>query len=377
MVAAAVLRPDVRAARAGVLLLLCCVLACGDTPIEREIVASPGVRVEEVGRVRLGARPGLAVARPISVEVDAAGSIYVADAFHDAVFIFSPAGDLVQVVQQRDSDQGKTFKVGGFLGTFGDGVLVFDYFGRRIAVASRASEGPQVLGHFAGRLSAGRIDSEGLWVGIVDLAKGLAMAHLPSVTAMPDTLRADRLAVPAEYAEGEMLAAVYDWMKHTRIADTLIVGFSGLNDVIIADTGGTVHSRRSVPVALRRGVPAEMHGAMASGDVRFPDAIGGMSALFALEQLSGRRVGIVHVDQTVEAKLYRAEAVWLSILDADLRNACVDMRIPIPAGQTPAVGFRGDTVITIQVSLDSGGSPYAELRKFTADPSRCAWAELR
>lgn len=350
---------------------------CAGTSSASDAASAPGIEVREVATVRLGSRPGLAIAKPLALEIDARGDLYVADAFHDAVFVFSPAGELRHVVQHREGGRAEPFKLGGFIGTIDEGALVFDYSGQRIAVASRSSANPRMIAHYAGRLSGGRVDSAGVWLAMVDLGRGHTMTHRSAHTAIRDTVRADRLDVPEEYARSAMLAAVYDWVRHVRLGDTLVVGFSGLNDLIIADTAGKLLGRRAMPVARRRGVPASLTDRMAKGDAPFAESISGMSALFAMERLTGGRIGMVHIDQSVEQKLYRADAVWLTIVDAGLRRACVDIGIPVRSGSTPAVTFRGDTAITVQVSLDSAGAPLAEMRKFVADPASCSWADLR
>lgn len=160
--------------------------------------------------------------------------------------------------------------------------------------------------------------------------------------------------------------------------DTLLAG-AGLSNQLLVLVGDLVIDTLDIPVARRRGVPADLATRFAES----PQSDRIMlysSQVWALDL--GEQVGLVHFDVTQVAPRpsmagFRMEmATWLTVLSADLATACVDLPIPLAGDMHPFATSRGDTLLVLD-HHDTGSDIQTVVRKYLVDTDRCDWQPVR
>jgi hypothetical protein len=68
--------------------------------------------------------------------------------------------------------------------------------------------------------------------------------------------------------------------------------------------------------------------------------------------------------------------VWLSLVSADRKHACVDGSVPVHGGGHPYVGFVGDTLlVTEQEAQDD--PVRTVIHRYLVSAAGCEWEELK
>ncbi|HET8650434.1 MAG TPA: hypothetical protein VFL95_10350, partial [Gemmatimonadales bacterium] len=223
---------------------------------------------------------------------------------------------------------------------------------------------------YSGVLGSGVADAGTMWVGLLNMSNRTGAGHA-SIAA--DSF-AGLLAVPAEYLASEPLAGIDDQVNVIKWKDTLIVGYSGSNTILFADTSGQLLDSISIPVVRRRGVPPDIVQRLAPG-VPFPEMFAMNSALFKLARLSDGALLAVHYDQTIDGRRIRSKA-YLSLVSADRRRACVDVPLAVSEDAQPRVAVAGDSLYVLEQHV-MGDSATATVRSFRiAIEPKCSWVQL-
>jgi len=171
---------------------------------------------------------------------------------------------------------------------------------------------------------------------------------------------------------------------HVRLdGDTLLVGFSALNDILrLMLSTGKVDTVRP-PIRLRRGVATKaLESNFVKEGFRYDRALGSISVTDGIWRRSNGQVVLVHMDSRAimdGRKLISVRATaYITLLTADLRQACVDARIDAPDTSRPVVAILGDTAYVVDQRLTSPEATTTRtiLRRFVISDTECRWTPV-
>lgn len=331
----------------------------------RGTAADQGPGLALVDSITVAEADSLYVGRAQGLAAAPGGGFYVSDAFAQRAILFDGRGSPVRVFGGRGEGPGEFTGVDGVFAVDST-LVVVDQLGHALNVFD-ARQGRFVRRvPFEGIIKAAAAWNGTVWLGDqnVDRKTGVAVWNP----------RSDRLAymppLPPEYLLSPELAGIYDGSSLAAWSDSLLVGFTGSNDLFLANDQGAVLGTVGVPVRRRRGIPPDFASRLKA--LQFPEMFSLGSMLFDLHRLSDGRTALVHFDQTIDGRLVTAR-VFLSLLSADRRRACVDGEVPVSTDSQPLVAFRGDTLLVLEQRITSGDRPVTILRSFRIDDSHCDW----
>ena len=141
----------------------------------------------------------------------------------------------------------------------------------------------------------------------------------------------------------------------------------------------------AVPARVRRGVPADLADRASLETRSLGELFEMTSVLVALGRGTDGSLVAVYFDETLTSKSARTARadVFVSVVSANLKKACVDLRSPVDTVSLPEVHVAGDTVLVVQQTLPSrasgraAGEPETDVWKYAIDTSGCRWLPLR
>lgn len=360
-------------------LLFAWLAGCGDRPpavtttegIPAEGKASGGPALVPIGSVRLAQNDTLYLGRPVAMAAAPDGSLYVVDAFFGRAVHFGPAGEVRRVIGRKGKGPGE-LEIAVFPVLVGDSLLlisddrqpsmnVFDAhtggFLRRILLGGAIRE--VTLG--GPRPTFGLID-HGRRTGLLewDPATDRTRSFVP--------LAEEYLAAPA-------FAGVFTIVAVDRWADSMVVGFSGLNSLQLMDSEGRSLRTVTLPVRHRKGVPEDIVARFNDERIPFPERFGMNSALFHVRRLSDGRFALLHYDQRLEGPQIITTA-WVSVLSAGLDSACVDGALATTKDAQPVSIFAGDTLMVLEQRIGDSTEVEARVTRYRIETGNCSWARM-
>ena len=362
--------PPWRTSLAVALLLL--LWACGrdehDPPPARE-AGSAGLGLQRVWEVVLEESDSLYLSSPGDFAIDPDdGSFYVADAFAGHVLQVDRRGRPVRVFGKKGRGPGEFSQValmfahGPHLVVEDVGLQRFSRFGRQSGVFERSLRHGGILGDAV-------VTGDTAWLGLQNMDRGTGVARWD--------LRSDSLEylvpVPAEYRASPPLAGIFNGVSLAAWADTLLVGFQGSDELYLYSTRGEPLDTVAVPVRRRKGVPDDVAARLQKLD--YPGMFGALSALFDLARLPDGRVALVHFDQQLAGPRIIAD-VYVTLLSADRRSACVDEKLPLSRDTQPRTAFRGDTLFVLEQTLTAAGQPRTAIAAYRVSAGACRWTPV-
>ena len=315
----------------------------------------------------------LYLANPRFLALTDSGDFYVSDGFFEHVVRFNRGGDPVVVIGQKGSGPGEFRSVGLILPLDDGRIAIGDNSLRRLTFFNQASGIPLSSMSYNGIIYHGQADAGGIWLGALNMERRTGIARYGGGDSISQYL----VPVPREYALGGPLAGIYSGVALVAWKDTLLVAFAGSNKIYLADTLGRVSDSVAVPQRRRRGVPPNTQEFFSPEHQRTqPDMFAAMSEFYWIHRLSDGRILAAHRDGHIDGRLITA-TLYVSILSADLKTACVDARIP-STGDSPVVAdFKGDTVFVLKQRVDSSDHPVSTLLGYLLDETDCEWQRAR
>lgn len=314
----------------------------------------------------LAEHDSLYVGRPRSLFVDPDdGTLYVSDAFSGRVVRFGPDGSALRVYGGRGSGPGQLRNVGLVFRL--DSLVIVEDVGNGALNLFREDGAYLKSVRFSGTLGSVLVGEDTVWLGLQNLTRRTGLARWSP--SMGDSLEYFS-ALPQEYVTSEPLAGIYTGSALVRTADTLIVGYAGLNDLRLSRSNGDLVSRVRVPRRERRGVPDDVVNRLSR--LSFPEMFSLSSVLFGIHRLDDGRVVLVHYDQEINQSRNIVADVFVSVLSADRSRACVDGRLPLPRESQPQIAFRGDTLFALYQALE-GERSRALVTRYRIDEGPCDW----
>lgn len=183
--------------------------------------------------------------------------------------------------------------------------------------------------------------------------------------------------LPEPYTEGSPVGGMFNSVPFTKWADTLLVVFMPLGDVILADESGRELDRFEVPAVHRRQAPADPAAAIEE-NLRNGDYFSTFS-MFSLARGVHRRPDgsflLVHGDFSGDEPPLRTETLWVSVVHRDRARACPDARLSLGPESHPVIAFEDDNLLVLEQVL-RGGDAATVLRRIAVETDDCDWVPL-
>jgi hypothetical protein len=321
------------------------------------------------------------VGRVQAVTVAPDRSILITDQFSRRIVRFGPGRD-VRRMFGRSGDGPGEFQGPLSVAVVGrDSVVVADVTNQSVSLFA------QMGGLFIRRLHTPGIPrslSAGpkrLFVSSYSVAANTAVATWPLAA---DTLRR-WLALPLSITRNKLAMRAWQTSVLASRADTVAVGFTPSNEILIAADGAEPADRFILPAKRRRAIPADLDAALA------PVAAtpGRLTLIPTLDGLYWRPDSLLlvwHKDWIAPSSgvtdFQRAATqatlhAFVSVVDRAKRRACVDIAIPTDWAENPALTAAGDLFYVVGHEVDARGKPTLEVRRFRFDLTKCDWVPLQ
>jgi len=299
------------------------------------------------------------------------GAYLVVDAQNPQVFRFDSAGALVQEYGREGEGPGEFKEVTAALPLNSDEIVIFSWLPPAAQVFNRQS------GEFVARfpleppLESVLLSGNGVWLSGVSYSAGTSVRKV----TLGGTLELAIPLVPDEYSEGGPLGGIFHKVPFATWADTVLVGFEPLDKLFVATTDAVEETLR-IPAVRRRGTPENPGSALTEALRQGPyfEVFGVLSALRGMHRRSDGSVILVYLDHRPNGPPVTSE-VFVTILDATRKRACVDTPISLGPESQPAIGFAGDHLLVLdQVVVGLEAVPI--LRRFEIDATGCDWIDV-
>ena len=315
--------------------------------------------------------------RPMEMFVGDDGSLFVIDAFAEAVLRFDPSGRHVRTYGRRGEGPGEFSHVG--IGGFASGVLgVADGHPPQQEIEFFDLRSGEHIGRAeaSGFVTAMAAYNRKLWVGAIEPGswKALAVRPLRALPGGSGTVAPDRVSVPKPYVVNELIMGMLGVMRLHVSEDDLLVGFAGSPFVLRATHDGEVLDTIPLLAVQRRGVPDEdnfIESMRLDDKTTHEELFRVVSVLVSLSRSSGY-VLTVHEesefhDQQVSGRIY------VSSLKEDGTEQCPDTLVPTSDVSQPVTAFQGSSLFVLDHRIDEDGVQRLQtvVRRFTVDPRDC------
>lgn len=350
-----------------VLVAAAALAACGESgPGE----TGAGPELVRLDSVELRESDTLFVGRPRDFTVDPGdGAFLVSDGYANRVVRYARAGTPVRTYGHQGGGPGEFTQVGKVFAA--DSLLLAGDAGRGILNVFRLATGEHVGAlRDAGILGTGAAAGGGMVLGAQSLERRTSLVRW--------TPGGDSLAriggLPPDYLASQPLAGIFNGVHPAAWADSLLVGFAAGPELWLLAPDGSRVERVQVPAARRRGVPEGLAGRLEK--MEFQEMFSATSVLFALRRLPAGGFALTHYDQAIDDAGNIQAELYLSLLSADRRRACVDTRVPASRDAQPRTSMRGDTLFVLEQRVD-GQAARTLVTWYRVSPRGCAWRATR
>ena len=332
--------------------------------------ASAGAALLAGDSVRLAESDTLYLGRPGDFSVDPRdGTFFVSDAFSGRIVNFDRNGALLASYGSKGDgpgefrDAGEVVVMDSVVAAADDARGVFNLFDRGSGRYLGQQKYEGVL-----RFSALGAGSE-VWLGAQSLQSKTGVVRWDATSGTSRRL----VALPREYVESQPIGGIFNGVFVAPWADTLLVGFAGPGALRLVRPDGVLLDTVHVPAVRRLGVPTDFVERVK--DLSFPEIFGSISVLFDLRRLPDGRFAMVHYDQQIDKAGTVTSRVFLSLLSADRRRACLDAEVPVGRSAQPKTAFRGDTLFVLDQVVHGDGAQTI-VHSYTIDDRPCDWIAL-
>ncbi len=338
--------------------------------------------------IRLAEADTLYIGNPYTPVIDPYdGTIYVPDVFSRRVHRFARDGSLMRTYGSPGEGPGE-FRSAGPAFVLDDSTLaVCDAMSRRLSLFDRRSGGFRDLRPLPGvaGITPPVVRDDGVWFALAGEYEDPRFAVPRSVAHwLPDSDTILYLGpMPAEYSES--IAGGF-WRYANFISRGALVfhdgailrGWQAKNELFVIAPGGEVLDTLDIPAVRRLGVPKNLRELLDVKRIGLKERLEGFSFLGQLHTLPDGRVAFTHHDQHVlkmEPRPVLSVTVWIGVLSADLKSACVDAKLPVSQDARSMETFRGDTLFQLDRRI-VGERLQTWIRMFRIETDDCEWIPL-
>ena len=319
-------------------------VACGGEPaiVDFPVVAS-------VRRVVLE-DSAAGIAWPTGLATDPAGGFYVLEITAGAVYGFTEDGRFVRRFGSLGDGPGQ-LRLPVAAAAFDSFVVISDFAHQGLDVFRRVDGMALKRVPLPMRAEVLTPARSALLVGGLNLGAGTSFARVavPAWTVLLDG------QVPASYLPAGLLTSAYRRVYPVPLGGgTLAVGYEAL-DSIDVQAPDSLWTRLPLPLRRRRGVVKDANRVLAG--LSFDKLLTAQSSLIAVAGLRDGRIAVVHSDQRLtrpppvvpdaNGRLPVTADLFVSVIAANRRQACVDGPVSTSGELLPQVAFRGDTLFVL------------------------------
>lgn len=358
-------------------LLLAC--GCGKTAP----AADGGPAVRQVARLTLQESADNYIARPGGLAVDERGHVLLTDFFQKWIVEFDGSGRFVGRFGAPGRGPGEFNAIGETVLAFDSIVGAADYRARLFHFFDRGTRRYLGSRRVNGVASTGKVVDGTVWLANLNASTRLGMSVWPLAgerigegSAELPPVEANLVPLPAEYLGSEPLRGTYPLAHAAPWADSALVGFAAAPVLVVVGRNGAVRDSVSIPATRRRGIPdgivQELNGPRFDVQKLFRS----LSGLYGLSRTADGQFVAVHIDPELHSGNRITGRLFVSLISADRRRACVDREIPVSQVSQPIVALRGDSVHVLEqhVRGESGSATTVTTYRVTADG--CEWLSI-
>lgn len=291
------------------------------------------------------------------------GSYYVADFLAERVLRFDRRGVLLATYGSKGHGPGEIAGIGSML--VADSTLyVAGAENARIEGYVRYSGEPSGAFQLAGYVTSFAQDGAHAWLGNYEPRRRTGV----TVWEINTEEFRHMISIPAEYERAPALGGTFPSVLVAPFGDSLVIGFMGTPYLLVATKAGTVTDTVWVPVQRRRPYPADVGVAM---QARAPERIGAISALAYASIRPTREMMLIHFDAQLREGL-RTTRVYVSLLSADRRQACVDAELAVSQDGLPTMAIRGDTLFVLEGHVEDRRARNT-VKRYLISNAGCDW----
>ena len=354
---------------------------CGPEPGERAFADAAGPALVPIDSILLREADSLYIGNPYTPVVDPFdGSFYIPDIFSGRILRFRRDGSLMLVYGRPGEGPGEFRGGPGVPMVLDDSTVAAQTTrSRRVNVFDRnTGETIRVVDFPAlGGITPPVVIGEVFWMTDFELQRETSLTRWRPAT---DEF-ASMGGLPAEYvaslnSDNWSYATLFSISSLAYADGRFVQGWSGLDEMFVLNLRGEVADTLDIPVARRKGVPADLRERIDIEPMPYREQLEGSSRLRQLFPLPGGGFVFTHHDQTalrMQPMPVLTANVWVGILSPDLSLACVDTLVPRDFEMRPMETFRGDTLFVLDRRIEDSETLRTSILMYLVSEDGCEW----
>ncbi len=355
---------------------------CGPEPGERVFSAdAAGPALVPIDSILLREADSLYIGNPYTPVVDPFdGSFYIPDIFSGKLLRFRRDGNLMLVYGRPGEGPGE-FDGGPRTPMVLDDSTVaaqttrsrrVNIFDRNTGESLRGVNFPAL-----GGLTPPAVIGRDVWMTDFEIRRETSLTRWRPTTDEFTSMG----GLPAEYvaslnSDNWSYASLFRLGSLAYAAGRFVQGWSGLDEMFVLNLRGEVVDTLDIPVARRKGVPADLRERIDIEHMPYREQLEGSSRLRQLFPLPGGGFVFTHHDQTalrMQPMPVLTAKVWVGVLSPDLSRACVDTLVPRDFEMRPMETFRGDTLFVLDRRIDDSETLRTSILMYLVSEDGCEW----
>lgn len=307
------------------------------------------------------------------------GFVYVTDLFQGRILRFSRDGQLSQVIGRPGSGPGEFRSFERF--TFRHDSLLVQATATKLQVLDAASgEFRFAKTHPRGFLNSPVVIGDSIYLPLFDYSNqlGVLKTSVAEFLTPGDTapLHANLLPFPPEYRSHRALWGFTPVSIAPGPENDLLAGYPAVPYLVRYRTDGSPVDTLVIPVRTCRGHPRGWLEQFDGHSLTLKQEIEAFSYLNGLWRLTDGSYLLWYQENRINPDGSNPPyfgAAYLSILSADLTEACVDTPIPFPGTDWPNIAVVGDTILALDQVVGGGSGARSVIRRYLLDATECDW----
>jgi len=344
-----------------------------DVARERDGVSSTGQILPVIDSVLLQESDSAYLGRPVALAVGPEGDYYVADNIANRVLRFGADGGLRLIYGRSGQGPGELASTGP-IGFLDDSlVLISDFSMFQLERYDRRSG--ESRGHWSYQGPAASIVTlqSGVWLGAASQSEKTGLVRISLKT---DSAR-NLLPLPQAHLDDPRIAQMHAAVRVTGVGDSVIVGYSGFDTLLVTLRGEQVVDRLPVPRLHRIGTPVDLSTKLQHVQTQ-AEALRTASVLWNLLRHPSGLLLATNVDVSMDSRNPEVMTfrVYTTIVDPVRRVACSDVTLDFADGVArPQLAMDGDTPVTL-VQRVVGDQAVTVIRRHALVLEACEWVPI-
>lgn len=307
--------------------------------------------------------------RPLDAAASQGGDIFVADGMEQRIVRYDRDGRLVTTYGRKGRGPGELSAVLS-IALAGDTLLLAVDIDKS-AVAMFDVRSGEHIGDVGYSGIPGSVLERGgkVWMGLLNRETGTGVGTW--MLSAPDIQYL--VGSSPSYREDPVLGTFYSHVEALPLDNTLLVSFLGEPELLVVSIDGEVQRSFRVPIHRRRGIPSDLTRRWR--ELKSPeDQVRLSSMLGVMHRLPNGSIALVNYDQEFRNNI-PVRTGFITVIDAELATACVDIPLQLSQDGASLVRFRGDTLVTVEQEI-AADDARAVMREYVVETADCSWQML-